>query len=74
MNIAGEQIDLINTERTHPIIYNLISNGFATYREIRDEYSFEEVIDLYEMSVVKAYNKNKILENNYGQVYKNNRR
>ena len=38
--------------------YTLITNKYATLKEIRDDYSIEEVIDLYEMCLVNIYNKN----------------
>lgn len=38
------------------MIYMIINNGLATYKEIRDDYSFEEVIDLYETCLVSIYN------------------
>lgn len=39
-------------------MYTLVANGYASYKEIRDEYSIEEVLDLYEMCLVQSYNKN----------------
>jgi len=49
-------------ERVHPIIYTLISNKLATLKEIRDEYSIDEVLDLYEICLVNAYNRAELLK------------
>ena len=49
--------DLIVPERVHPMIYALISNKLATLRELRDDYTFEEALDLYEICAVNCYNK-----------------
>ena len=54
---VGENIDLLSTSRLHPIIHVLISNKYATYKEIRDEYTIDEVLDLYESCLVYMYNK-----------------
>ena len=44
------------------MIYTLISNNYATLKEIRDDDSIEEVLDLYEICLVKLYNKNQVIE------------
>lgn len=44
------------------MIYTLISNNYATLKEIRDDYSIEEILDLYEICLVKLYNKNQVIE------------
>ena len=44
------------------MIYTLISNNYATLKELRDDYSIEEVLDLYEICLVKLYNKNQVIE------------
>lgn len=48
--------------RTHEVVYVLITNKYATYKELRDDYSIEEVIDLYEICLVNLYNKQEINE------------
>ena len=40
----------------------LVVNKYATLKEIRDDYSVEEVIDLYEACRVNLYNKTLILK------------
>lgn len=50
-------MDLTTPKRLDPIIYVLITNKYATLKEIRDEYSFEEVLDLYEACLSNMYNK-----------------
>lgn len=42
------------------MLYVLIVNNYATLKEIRDEYSIDEVLDLYEICLVNIYNKNEI--------------
>ena len=51
------------------MIYTLITNNYATLKEIRDDYTFDEVLDLYEVCLVNIYNKNQIKEefNNNGR-------
>ena len=44
------------------MIYILITNKYATLKEIRDDYSIEEVLDLYDMCLTQIYNKNQIQE------------
>lgn len=44
-------------EKTDGIIYALITNKYATYKEIRDDYTIEEVIKLYEICMVNLHNK-----------------
>lgn len=38
-------------------MYALVSNKYATLSEIRDAYTIEEVLDMYEIYMVNAYNK-----------------
>lgn len=52
----------MNVSRVHPIIYLLVTNHYATYKEIRDDYDVWEVLDLYEMCIVNIYNKNEIMK------------
>ena len=42
------------------MIYVLITNHYATLKEIRDEYSIEEVLDLYEICLFNLYNKKQV--------------
>ena len=50
-------MNLVSPQRLDPIIYVLITNKYATLKEIRDDYSFEEVLDLYEACLNNIYNK-----------------
>lgn len=59
MSIDGD-VDFIKCTRIDPIIYALISNKLATLAEIRDAYTCDEILDLFELYTVKAYNKNSI--------------
>ena len=38
-------------------IYTLVVNKYATLKEIRDEYSIEEVISLYDACMTNLYNR-----------------
>ena len=42
-------------------IYTLVVNKYATLKEIRDEYSIEEVIALYDACMTNLYNKYKVV-------------
>lgn len=48
--------DLVSSSSS-PIIYSLINQHYATYKELRDDYTINEVLDIYEMMIV--YNANK---------------
>ena len=67
--------NLISCENTHYIIYSLVINKLATYKELRDDYTIEEALDLYEMLMVSNYNKqliqDEVIENNgrYKQLH-----
>ena len=52
-----KDVGFASTERIHPIIYVVITNKYATYKEIRDDYSVEEFLDLYELCIINLYNK-----------------
>jgi len=41
----------------------LITNNYATLKEIRDDYNIDEVLDLYEICKVNLYNKYMTYEN-----------
>lgn len=44
-------------KRVHYIIYILITNNLATYRDILEYYSIYDVLDLYEICLTSIYNK-----------------
>lgn len=75
MPSLGMKNNLISCENTHYIIYSLIINKLATYKELRDDYTIEEALDLYEMLMVSNYNKqliqDEVIENNgrYKQLH-----
>lgn len=46
----------------HFVIYTIVSNDKASYSEIRDKLDIYEVLDLYEMVIVSAYNRRLIME------------
>lgn len=39
------------------MLYVLISNHYATLKELRDDYDLEEALDLYEACLVNTHNK-----------------
>ena len=53
---------LIAARRTSSIIYVLVSNKYATLKELRDDYSIEEVLDLYEICMTNIHNKAALVE------------
>ena len=53
---------LLNCKNVHYIIYTLITNKYATYKELRDDYDMSEVIALYETCLVHLDNKNVLTE------------
>lgn len=53
---------LISTKRTNYIIYTLITNRYATYKELRDDYTIDEVLNLYEICLVNLYNRHAMIE------------
>ena len=66
--------ELVKVKRTNYIIYTLISNKYATLKELRDDYTIEEVLDLYEICMTNMYNKQMLLDersNSNGWVCKN---
>lgn len=42
---------------SHYVVYVLITNKLATYKELRDEYNIDEVIALYEICLTQIHNK-----------------
>lgn len=53
---AGLADDMIIPDRVPPLVYLLISKGAATLRDLREVYTIEDAIDLYEIVLVDAYN------------------
>ena len=52
---AGEG-DYLEPTRVDGIIYMLVSNKMATLKELRDEYSIEEAMDMLEIFLISSYN------------------
>ena len=50
-------IDINIPKRLHPIIYVLIINNYATLKEIKEYYTIDDVLDLYESYRINSYNK-----------------
>jgi len=55
-------MQLNHANRMHYIVYTLIVNKYATYKELRDDYDIDEVLDLYETCMVNMHNKHMLLE------------
>lgn len=49
--------------KIHPIVYCLITNKYATLKEINEYYTIDEVLDMYEIFMCNNYNKKDFLEN-----------
>lgn len=45
------------------VIYTLITQHYATLKELRDDYDIEETLDLYEACCVSMHNKIVSIEN-----------
>ena len=56
ISTAGLADDMIIPERVPSLVYSLISKGAATLRDLREVYTIEDAIDLYEIVLVDAYN------------------
>lgn len=54
-------------------MYVLLSNRYATLKELRDDYSFEEAIDLYEVCLVNLHNRAIGLKNNNKSIRRRRR-
>lgn len=39
------------------VIYTLITQGYATLKELRDDYDVDEMLDMYEACCISMYNK-----------------
>ena len=63
----------MSVQRVDPLIYTLITNKYATLKEIRDDYSIEEVLDLYEICLTQIYNKYQMQEELHGQLQQRDR-
>lgn len=63
-------IDLCKITRSNYIVYALITNKYATLKELRDDYTIEEVLDLYEMMLINLTNKSLILEEQKRRIKK----
>lgn len=58
---ASGQEESLAQSQSHPLIYALIVNHYATLKELRDDYDIWEALELYEMCAVNLYNKYKML-------------
>lgn len=54
--------ELAACDRLHPILYTLITNGYATLKELRDDYDMDEVLDMYDACMTSLSNKARIIE------------
>lgn len=53
--------DLSTPTHMHPMIYTIVTNRYATLKELRDDYSLEETLALYEACLVNTYNKHQAI-------------
>lgn len=47
----------------NPVIYMLITQHYATYKELRDDYDVNEMLDMYEACCINMYNKAEAMNN-----------
>jgi len=59
---VGIPHDLVECTRLDPIIYVLITCNYATLHEIKDIYTIDDVLDLYEACMIQNYNRSRIIE------------
>lgn len=52
------------------VIYTLITQKYATLKELRDDYSVDEMLDLYEACCISMYNKAEIIRASTKQIQK----
>ena len=63
LGVGGNASYIHKCSRVHDAIYVLVTNRYATYRELKDAYTIDEFLDLYEICMVNLYNKYEITEN-----------
>lgn len=54
---------MVSCDDINPVVYALVSNKYATLKELRDDYDIYEVLDMYEILSVKLYNNYVIADN-----------
>lgn len=53
---------MLDVRYSDRITYILVSQRYATYKEIRDDYDVFEILNLYEIALVSIYNKYQALQ------------
>ena len=53
----SETKEFVFAKRVHSMVYVLLSNKYATLKELRDDYTIDEALDLYEICLVALHNK-----------------
>lgn len=49
-------LEFVKLKSIHPMIYNIVVNGLATYYDIMHKYDMDELLDLCEILIVKQEN------------------
>ena len=65
ISAGNDAPELHSASGIHPAIYVLVTNRFATYRELKSIYTIDEVLDMYEMAMTMLYNKFVLTENKH---------
>ena len=60
---SSGDLKLHHTKGVHPIIYLIITNKLATYKELKYDLDIDDMIALYEIAMVSLYNKQIIIDN-----------
>lgn len=50
--------------KQYSLVYTLVTNKYATLKELRDDYDVFEALALYDMCAINLYNRNEILKSN----------
>lgn len=48
---------MLSPTRLHRVLYTLITNKYATLKELNDYYTIEDVLDMYEACLYTLHNK-----------------
>lgn len=49
--------DLNIPKRVHPVVYVLVTSNLITYKDLKDNCTIDEMLDLYEICLTNIYNK-----------------
>lgn len=56
------------TERVSYVVYILVTNKMATYKELKYDLDIDDALNLYEICMVNLYNRNVMFEDRKNNV------